>query len=177
MSELELTDPERLILANQYDILSKLHDDPGYAKVSKELKAGHEWLYSQHIKSLLSPKLPQSEAEYVLCILGIFCDLEKSYNKLEDKSGIEEYLIRFSGFDANNESEFLSFAQALREDVRFTSILDKATINSYVSTTEMYKRIIECWRRLGEPSYPYNKETILSIVDSRKHPDAKKMNG
>ncbi len=169
---IKLTDTERLILANQYEILSALRDDEDYARMAETLRDGHEWLYSQYFDSL-SPNLPSDKAEHVLTILGIYSDLRDSYNEISDKSGIEERLVKFPGFDGNNESDLLSFARALRKHDRFTETLGKDANNSHMPTTEMYRRMIERWRALGEPRFPYSKETILEILAARVHLDSK----
>ena len=38
---MEFTDTERLILANQYEILGKLNSDEDYLKLAENLKDGH----------------------------------------------------------------------------------------------------------------------------------------
>lgn len=118
MRDIELTDKERLFLANQYEILAALNDDEHYALMAETLKAGHKWLYDQFFDSL-SEDLPDSQAQYVLTILGIFGDLQASYDNLTDKSDIDEKVLPFPGFDGNNESELLSFADSLIKHGRF----------------------------------------------------------
>ena len=173
MASIKLTDTERLILANQYEILSELREDDTYARWAETLRDGHEWLYSQYFDHI-SPNLPESKAEHVLAILGIYSDLRDSYNQLNDKSGIEPHQIEFPGFDGNNESELLSFARALRKHDRFTETLGEHNKNSHMPTTDTYRRMIERWRELGEPNYPYDKRTILEILAARVHPDYRK---
>lgn len=173
MRDIELTDKERLFLANQYEILAALNDDDHYALMAETLKAGHKWLYNQFFDSL-SENLPDSQAQYVLSILGIFGDLQASYNDLADKSGIDEAALSFPGFDGNNESELLSFAHSLIKHGRFESTLGRNVPNSHMPTSSIYGRMIQCWRDLGSPGYPYSKETIQEILATRIHPDHRK---
>ncbi len=173
MAKIKLTDVERLILANQYEILSKLNDDETYATWAETLRSGQEWLYSQYFDHL-SPNLPEREAEHVLTILGIFSDLRDSYSQLSDKTGIDSSQVEFPGFDGNNESELLGFARALRKHDRFADIVGEHAKNSHMPTTEMYERMIERWRELGEPAYPYDKKTIEEILAARIHPSNRK---
>ncbi len=49
MSRLKLTDVERVLLANQYEILAHIKNDPHYEKLASTLRDGHEWLYSQDL--------------------------------------------------------------------------------------------------------------------------------
>ena len=173
MRDIELTDKERLFLANQYEILSALNDDEHFALRAETLKAGHKWLYEQFFESL-SENLPDSRAQHVLTILGIFGDMQASYENLSDKSGIDEKALLFPGFDGNNESELLSFADSLIKHGRFESTLGKSARNSHMPTSGLYGRMIQRWKELGSPNYPYEKETIQEILVARIHPDNRK---
>jgi len=173
MRDIELTDKERLFLANQYEILAALNDDEHSALMAETLKAGHKWLYDQFFDSL-SENLPDSQAQHVLTILGIFGDMQASFENLTDKSGIEEKALPFSGFDGNNESELLSFAGSLIKHGRFESTLGKSARNSHMPTSDLYGRMIQRWKELGSPNHPYGKETIQEILAARIHPDNRK---
>ena len=173
MARIKLTDIERLMLANQYEILSLLKKEGSYARVAEELREGHEWLYSQSF-DYFSPNMPESDAEHVVTILGIFSDLRDSYAQLADKSGIEPHQVQFSGFDGNNESDLLCFSRALRKSDRFVETISEHGKNSHMPTTDTYRRMIAKWRELGEPHYPYDKETMLAILAARVHPENRK---
>ena len=173
MRDIELTDKERLFLANQYEILATLNDDKDFALRAETLKAGHKWLYDQFFDSL-SENLPDSQAQYGLRILGIFGNLQASYRDLTDKSGIDEKVLAFPGFDGNNESELLSFADSLIKHRKFESTLGKSVRNSHMPTSSIYGRMIQRWQELDSPSYPYGKETIQEILASRTHPEHSK---
>ena len=173
MARIKLTDTERLILANQYEILAALKDDDSYARLAEQLRDGHEWLYSQSF-DWLSSNLSSDKAEHVLAILGIYSDLRDSYNELSDKSGIEPHQVEFPGFDGNNESDLLAFSRALRDSDRFVDTVPERGKNSHSPTTDLYRRIIAKYRELGEPRYPLDKQTILAILDAQIHPDNRK---
>ena len=173
MASINLTDTERLILANQYEILSELREDSSYAEMAENLRHGHEWLYAQYF-DYISPVLPAGQAEHVLKILGIYGDMKSSYDQLADKSGVEESQLTFPGFDGNNESELLCFAEALQKAGRFEVTLGKHARNSHMPTTAVYERMIAKWRELGSPHYPYEKQTIIDILAARVHPEHRK---
>jgi uncharacterized protein YfbU (UPF0304 family) len=170
MRELKLTAVERLMLANQYEILALLKKDDSYEDMAKNLRDGYKWIYDQYAQHL-SEDLPDEDAEHVLAILGIFSDMSDSYDQLTDKSGIDEHYVRFHGFDGNNEAEFLGFASALSKNGNYSKTVGKHARNSHMPTTAAYRRMIEEWKRLGEPNYPYSKDTILSITTAYIHPD------
>jgi uncharacterized protein len=169
---IKLTDVERLILSNQYEILAALKKDEYYERKAAQLRDGYEWLYGnfEHV----APEMARSDAEYVLGVLGMFSDLTASYEKLADKSGIDARDVRFLGFDANNEGEFFGFAAALAAENRYSDTIGKHPKNSHMPTTDLYQRMLNKYRELGSPRYPISKDQIKQIVDERIHPDNRK---
>ncbi|MGB7651095.1 MAG: YfbU family protein [Gallionella sp.] len=173
MTCLKLTDTERLLLANQYEILGRLKNDEQYELMAQTLRDGHEWLYRQYF-DVLSENLPDEKVEHVLAILGIYGDMRDSFKELTDKTGLEESKLTFPGFDGNNECELLSFTEALRKSRRFENTIGVTAKNSHMPTTDMYQRMIDEWKALGSPSYPYSREQIVAIIASRIHPSNRK---
>jgi uncharacterized protein len=167
MSDLNLTDAERLILANQYEIMSLLHEDKSYLQLSKQLRDGHAWLYRQSFQHL-APVLPDEDAKFVLRILSIYDQLFHSFQKLDDKSGLTEEDVRFPGFDGNDsyESRLLGFAEALAEDRRYPDILSvQRGANSHCQAVPGYKQVIERWRAMGAPrDFNLSKEQIQTLL-------------
>ena len=173
MAQLKLTDTERLLLANQYEIIGLLKKDDGYTNMAENLRDGHKWIYEQHA-TRIADNLSDEDSEHVLTILGIYSDLRDSYKKLSDKTGIDEHLVSFPGFDGNNEVELLSFSQALSKNGNYAETIGKDARNSHMPTTDMYSRQIAEWKSMGSPRYPLSKEQILKIVDARTHPSHRK---
>ncbi|MET3134478.1 uncharacterized protein YfbU (UPF0304 family) [Oxalobacteraceae bacterium GrIS 1.11] len=168
---LDLTDKERLMLANQYEILAKLGNDEHSALIAETLRDGHKWLYHQLLQDIL-PNLPDEKADFVLEILGIYRDMKKSYDLLFDKGGIEEQDVRFPGFDGNNETDLLFFTKRLIKHHKFVETLGEHGIDSHGRKVEIYDRMIRCWHSLGAPTYPYSKENIQKILAARRHQNA-----
>lgn len=162
--ELNLTDAERLILANQYQILARLENDDSYEELSEQLRDGHSWLYRQTLKMSLSENLPEEDANYVVTVLSIYDTIKYSYEQLTDKTGIDEYLVNFPGFDGNNEGDLLSFSIALRKNRRFEDLLPERGKNSHMTTSHRYTRLIEKYKSMGSPHDPLTKEQILELV-------------
>lgn len=167
MSNLEnLTDTERLILANQYEILSKLEDnDYGrqyYKQLSDNLKSGYKWLYEDHFQCL-SDVLDEDDAELVVKTLSLYRTLKNNYDDLEDKSVIDEMSITFKGFDGNNEGRLMRFTQALKENDRFTDIIEKGQLNSHSPKKKQYRKMLSNWKELNEKEN-LTVEEIVSIV-------------
>jgi len=170
---IELTNAERLLLANQYEILAALNKDDHYSVMAETLRQGHKWLYSQYFDSL-SENLPDEKAEHVLAILALYSVLRDSYTELSDKGGVEEHAVQFKGFDGNNESDLLCFARSLIKHDRYSETLGKTARNSHSHTTDIYTRMLDCWDEMGRPDYPLSKEDIQKILAAQVHPDNRK---
>lgn len=164
--QFELNDKERLLLANQYEILGILKKENEYLLWAETLRAGHQWIYKNFFETI-SENLPDAEAQHVITILGLYSNLKDSYLKHSDKTDIDVSQLNFPGFDGNNEGELLSFADSLIKHGRFNSTLGEAAKNSHFPTTEMYNRMISCWIDLGKPNYPFSKEQIQKILTAR----------
>ncbi|EMP6688722.1 YfbU family protein [Acinetobacter baumannii] len=169
MSNLEnLTDTERLILANQYEILSKFEDsDYGveyYKKLSNNLRLGYKWLYQDHFQCL-SDVLEDNDTELVVKTLSLYRTLKNNYEDLDDKSVIDEIKITFKGFDGNNERRLMSFTQALKEDDRFTDIIESGQMNSHSPKKNQYQKMLSKWKELDEKE-KLTLEEMISIIET-----------
>lgn len=162
--EFNLTNTERLILANQYQILAHLEQDDSYKTLSDNLRDGHAWLYNQTLDMMVRDPLSRDDAEYVVNVLDIYDTIKSSYEHLKDKSGIAPHSVEFPGFDGNNEGEFLAFSIALRKDRRFEDVIPERGKNSHMTTTSRYMRLIDKYEQMGKPHFPLTKDQILELV-------------
>lgn len=160
--EIELTDKERLFLANQYEILGTLKDDDVLLRLSDQLRNGHKWLYDQTFESLY-PNLEGEQADLVVDILDLYDTIHHSYERLIDKSGISQQDTRFGGFDGNSEYQLIGFVDALKKDDRFVDIIEQGIRNSHSRKAHIYEMMIERWKTLGQP-YELSKEQIIEIL-------------
>jgi hypothetical protein len=173
MRDLNLTSAERLILANQFEILGHLKKDKGLERLAEALKDGHKWLYEQSF-DWFSEEMSDKVAQDVLKILEIYSSMRDSFRDLVDKTDLDESRLRFPGFDGNNEGDLMHFAKALRENDRYTDTL-VGDLNSHMPTTEMYGRMVSQWYELGEPNYPYPREVIIKILEAQTHPSRREV--
>lgn len=170
-NDLEISDINRLILANQYEILSKLEsnkdDADYYAKLSKHLKNGHPFFYQSYISSgILSDVLPEKTKKYVLDVLDLFSVLSFSYSRLEQSQKDEiNSFVNFIGFDGNNEPDEYSFALALQDENRYESILS-GDLNSHSSTENRYGSMLKIWYEMGKPNDVISFDQIKKITNA-----------
>jgi uncharacterized protein YfbU (UPF0304 family) len=165
---MELTDAERLILSNQYQLLAKLEDDEHYALMAETLRRGYKWLYDEYLEQTLWPNVDDDKAEFVVDVLDLYSSMKASYGELEDKSGIEASEVDFPGFDGNNETDLMGFANFLLKHGRFDDVLNEGGNNSHMPTVDIYRRMLQAANDMGDPSYPYSKEQLRQLLDARK---------
>ncbi|WP_019654035.1 YfbU family protein [Variovorax atrisoli] len=167
MEKLKLTDAERLILANQYEILGLLNKDDSFTRLAENLRDGHRWIYEEKLH--LSPNLSDADTHLVLDILRIYEALQDSHAQLTDKSGIDEGDLIFPGFGGNEEPELRAFAGALSQNGNYHHIVGDHPRDAHSATREMYGQMIGKWRELGKPR-PLNKDQIVAILAAKAFP-------
>lgn len=181
---MELSQVERVMLANQYKILSLL--DPSgaeeYDKVREALENGYESVYSEALsRGAYDEQLSPDESRLVIHAMDLYWAMQRSYDRLEDedKAEIREEELDFPGFDGNNETKFVTYSQFVVEkegrftDLRFEKDQGSGTIspalldryNSHVPMVEIYRKRAEYWYPMGKDRYYLSKDTILSILD------------
>ena len=77
---MKFTDTERVILANQYEILGKLGDDQAYLDLAENLRYGHELIYNQKIS--VSPIFTEEKSDFVVSILELYEVIQNSFDAL-----------------------------------------------------------------------------------------------
>jgi uncharacterized protein len=160
-----LTKVERLMLSNQYRILAKLNADDDYQRRSFEriaeiFESGYVQMY-RHAFEHISEQLSTEVTEEVLSILDMHRIMLLALGEKPDPRDVER--VRFKGFDANNEGEYLSFAKFFCDGGRKYSELQ--IFNSHHSTLSRYRAMLREWQRMNrEPDL--TKAQIDSIVDA-----------
>jgi uncharacterized protein YfbU (UPF0304 family) len=139
-----LTPVERLMLANQLQILEKLDSENAeiYRKDRDIIVHGYTIQYDD-VFTEISDEMSVDECRYVYDVLDLYRVLIRSYDELKDKEGLTPYNVKFQGFDGNNESKRLAFAEHLKKQGRWEETL-KGGLNSHsISTLSLYPRMLE----------------------------------
>lgn len=161
---MKLTRVERWILSNQYRILEALDTDEAdsYAEVRQALEEGYEAEYEDFAQHISEHEMSEEECREVTDILSMFSTLHYAYEDLEDKSGIEEWRVRFAGFDGNNETRQMAYARYFCESGggRYTELDRGDGFNSHCPVIDRYRSMLEEWRKSPNP----NKLTKVDIV-------------
>lgn len=145
---MKLDKKERLILINQYKILSLLDADSSgyYQELIKILENGYEIFYST-FDQWIDDDMPVDKGKFVLEILDLYRSIEDIKRKSKDKSLMIHNYSFFQGFDGNNESEYMAFARFLI-DVQGKFVEQKEylirndNLNSHMPMVEKYERML-----------------------------------
>ncbi|MDK7537778.1 YfbU family protein [Bacillus paranthracis] len=138
-----LSKRERLILANQYDILSRLAEEEYEKKEFEDLRdifaSGYTRYYSLATEHF-ADEVDQEECKFVVDVLDLYRDLYYSReHSVEAKDAINESDVLFKGFDLNDEieSKYYSFYKFLVDQLgrygEIKELMEAGRIESYNS--------------------------------------------
>ena len=166
---MEITRKDRIILINQYKILSKLYpeDSEHYDELREILEDGYEVFYSM-IDEWVSQDMPESEGKFVLDILDLYRAIEDYKRISKDQEIIEHHYSYFLGFDGNNEGQYMAFARFLiNKQGKFSEqkdyLLKNDNLNSHTAMVDTYKRFLRNWEDIEKP-FKLNAEQIKGIL-------------
>jgi uncharacterized protein YfbU (UPF0304 family) len=174
--DLELSPKERVFLANQLRILEALcpEEADGYKRWREAVEGGYSLHYSEGAPWLGSD-MSVEDCREVLDILQMFSVLAWSYRELSDKAGIEPHDVKFPGFDGNNESAYLGYADYFINTLgRYDDLKDSGDgLNSHAPFLEAYRRMLEVWLPMQSQLHggKLNKQQIQQINAARIHPE------
>lgn len=170
----ELTDIERLILSNQYKILSSLDNKMSnhYSIASEVFRRGYSNLYDDYLS--MSIPLSKEESNLAYGVLNLYRELNNSYLSLKDKKSISKQDVAFPGFDADDskESRLLSFSKFI-VDTSGDYEMIKENLGgdpwvSHMPILDKYIKMIEIEKSAFKPIHGYLSpdqiKEILSVL-------------
>jgi len=163
---MKLTQIERQMLYNQYQILSILCPDEQdyYEKKMTILQKGYELRYEDGVIDVYDEEVSESDCLFVYDVLDMYSSLFFSYQKLDDKSGVSEKDVVFGGFDGNNETKLYSFVNfLLKDDGRWGEFKDVYT-NSHGQRVNRYREMLSVYKGMKKHS-DLSKDEIISIIN------------
>ena len=160
---MEMTATQRLILANQYKLMSLLEpaNVAKYQRLETIVKGG----FALELKELDKEfsDLSESECRAVLDTLEMYHALQVSYNNLGDKSSLTPHRLQFAGYCAVREKKYLNYLRFItgvegkyQEFMRCEHGCDSQT-----PMWDKYSKMLEVWR-----SCPH--EYHLSMAEIQK---------
>lgn len=171
---MELSEKERRILVNQYEILKRIdpHEAESYEELIEILQNGYEAFYSMLTDSLCET-MPSDEGSFVIDILTVYRVIEHYKRQNPQDNEIQDHCWgHFKGFDGNYETQSMMFTQFLiHRQNKFVEQLqyEEATddFNSHTPVHDKYEQMINRWRGFDGPRrVELTQEEILSILEA-----------
>lgn len=142
---MEMTHAQRLILSNQYKMMTML--DPGNAERYRRLQTVVERGFGLQLRELDRDfdEMSEEVCRTIINIMEMHHALQVSWENLKDRQGLEARRLAFLGFDAATEARYLSY-------VRFLVNTEDAILTSTPAATALTPRpkcginISACWR-------------------------------
>ncbi len=164
---MELNKFERLLLMNQYRILSLLDQSKAdhYNKLREALENGYVASYQDDLFAGIRDGLSVEQSAFVLEVMSMYDALQRSYDALDDKQGIEEERTKFPGFDSDFELAHLGYARFVVERERRFSDLKpfSADFISHTPMLDQYRRMTDVWKLAGN-RYELTRDDITAIL-------------
>ena len=162
-----LTDFERELLINQHGILEHLDQEnrDHHRRMIKVYERGYVINYSDDFDRLYR-EFSREESTYVMDVLEMYSDMQRAWKAEGSPDDIDEKDLLFPGFDGNNESSQMSYAQFVVEDEGRWGDLRVRDFNSHARTEFRYRPMVEAWKQRRRPSQHLSAEEIRAILDT-----------
>lgn len=165
---MELSKKDRLIIANQLKILAKLYPSESneYENQRKAIESGYTLNYSGIFDSIYD-EMPKEKCQEVIDILNMYRAITFSFQELNNNSGIDDYYLKFQGFDGNDETDQYSYTCYFIINLnRFQELkygLEYPDLNSHSPMLEKYRRMFKVWKECDDKNQLTEKD-ILNLV-------------
>ena len=179
-----LSDGEKLITTMLADVIRGLNieTETNIDLVKNVIYGGHYWALGWEMPGLFHDHIDQrSRVSFVVDVLDMWDFLEAAFEKLGDdsKARLAESAdpfgkqVRFRGFDGNNESEYMSIAQFLINDLnRFSRFQDrKHDLDSHHPTLETYGKMYRAFepiRKTLNSGKAMSVEQLSEVLNARR---------
>ncbi len=167
---MKLSKTDRLLLFNQYEILKALYprQKKDYEEAQEVVMHGFEHHYDTLAEHLYDNTMSDEEGAETIDILTMFDAVQRAFDDLTDKTGINEHRIAFHGFDGNNEGKYLAYAQFFcsQDNGRFVSLRKPHGFGGGVHELPRYRAMLREWHASTD-KYHLTKEDLIRITSSK----------
>jgi uncharacterized protein YfbU (UPF0304 family) len=168
---MKISKKDRIILINQYRVLSLLNKDEAdhYNELIEILENGYEIFYSM-IDEWLCNDMPTEEGQFVLNILDLYRAIEDLKRSSQNEKLHGHVYSHFAGFDGNNETKYMGFARFLiNKQEKFSEqkqyFRKNDNLNSHLPMIDKYKRMLEEANSITS-IWQMTVENALKILDA-----------
>lgn len=167
---MKLSRSERWILANQFRIMSQLDraNADYYAGVVEALERGYAASIDRYGAHILRDDTNAEECAEVDDILAMYHAMQRSFRTLDDPFGIEEWQLRFPGFDGATEGDYLGYARFVIQREKRYSYFDAANdVDTKLPMLRIYRRMLGDWKDRRYTT-TLTRDDIVALVAAQK---------
>lgn len=164
---MEMTNAQRLILSNQYQMMTLL--DPDNAERYRRQQTIIERGYGLQMRELDREfgELKEAVCRVIIDIMEMHHALHVSWTNLKETASLEERRLAFLGFDAATEARYLGYVRFMvNVEGRYTHF-DSGThgFNAQTPMWEKYQRMLTVWHTCPR-QYHLSANEIAQIINA-----------
>ncbi|NMP27243.1 YfbU family protein [Rahnella sp. SAP-1] len=164
---MEMTHAQRLILSNQYKMMTLL--DPDNAERYRRLQTIVERGFGLQMRELDREfgALAEETCRTIINIMEMYHAMQVSFSNLTDAAGVDPRRVQFLGFDAATEARYLSYVRFMvNTEGRYTDF-DAGThgFNAQTKMWEKYQRMLSVWQACPR-QYHLSAVEITQIINA-----------
>ncbi|MEZ8367860.1 YfbU family protein [Vibrio splendidus] len=147
---MEMTNAQRLILSNQYYLMSQMDPENSakYQRLQTVVERGYELQMRELNKEFGC--LTEAECREVIDIMEMYHAMQESNKMLaeQERAEVDQRRLQFLGFDIASEAQSVHYVRFLVDSEGLYPQFDKADhhFNSQMPMLEKYRRMLTAWR-------------------------------
>lgn len=147
---MEMTNAQRLILSNQYNLMSQMDPENSakYQRLQTIVERGYELQMRELNKEFGC--LTEAECREIIDIMEMYHAMQESNKMLADqeRAEVDQRRLQFLGFDIASEAQIVHYVRFLVDSEGLYPQFDKADhhFNSQMPMLEKYRRMLTTWR-------------------------------
>ncbi len=147
---MEMTNAQRLILSNQYYLMSQMDPENAakYQRLQTIVERGYELQMNELNKDFGC--LSDAECRQVIDIMEMYHAMQESNKMLEEaeRKDVDQRRLQFLGFDIATECQLVNYVRFLTDSEGLYPQFDKADhhFNAQMPMLEKYRRMLATWR-------------------------------
>ncbi|EEX36841.1 MULTISPECIES: YfbU family protein [Vibrio] len=166
---MEMTNAQRLILSNQYVLMSQL--DPANAEQYKRLQTIIERGYELQMTELNKEfgAISEAQCREVIDVMEMYHAMQESYKMLDSKlsSDVDARRLNFLGYDSASEAQLVNYVRFLINTEGLYPQFERGEhhFNSQVAMGEKYRRMLTTWRNCPR-QYHLSANELNKIINA-----------
>lgn len=147
---MEMTNAQRLILSNQYYLMSQMDPENAakYQRLQVIVERGYELQMNELNKNFGC--LSEAHCRETIDIMEMYHAMQESYRMLEtqEQKDVDQRRLTFLGFDIASEAQLVNYVRFLTDSEGLYPQFDKGDhyFNAQMPMLEKYRRMLTTWR-------------------------------